>query len=343
VTGRARTIAGLRLVAYRPSRLQQVLTVWNAALGEQFPLSPELFLQNGVRDPHVDPEACWLATVPGHPDAVGLCLAKVVREPLGADGWLPQQGWVSLLAVHPAHQRRGIGTALLARAEQYLRAQRRHVITLGSDPNHFLPGVPVGEGALAFFRAAGYVFTGDAYDLCRTVSRQAAVMGRRTPPVEGGVAIRPLEPEDAPRLLAFLDEVFPGRWRYVVGRFLRQGGAIGDIMGVVRAGQVVGFALLFHPRSRWIGPSVAWTWGSRRRAGGIGPMGLAPRFRGRGLGLALLDRSVCHLAQRGVEDVVVDWTVLLDFYGRLGFAPWRHYRHGEKRVRATRTRNGKGS
>lgn len=330
--GRAHTTPGLRLVAYRPSMLQQVLTVWNAALGEQFPLSRDLFLQNGVRDPHVDPKACWLARVPGHPDAVGLCLAKVVQEPLGADGWLPQQGWVSLLAVHPAHQRRGIGAALLARAERYLRAQRRDVITLGGDPNHFLPGVPAGEGALAFFRAAGYAFVGDAYDLRRTLNRPAVMEGDGTLRGESGVAIRPLDPEDKAHLLAFLDEVFPGRWRYTVGRFLRQGGSIGDIMGVVRSNQVVGFAQLFHPGSRRIGPSLNWTWGTGRRAGGIGPIGLAPSFRGRGLGLALLRHSVRHLAKLGVEEVVVDWTSLLDFYGRVGFSVWRHYRQGEKRV-----------
>jgi GNAT superfamily N-acetyltransferase len=332
VIGRARTIQGLRLVAYRPPMLQQVLTVWNAALGEQFPLSRELFLQNGVRDPHVDPKACWLAKVSGHPDAVGLCLAKVVREPLGADGWLPQRGWVSLLAVHPAYHRRGIGAALLARAEQYLRAQRRDVITLGGDPNHFLSGVPAGEGALAFFRAAGNVFVGDAYDLRRTVSRQGALVDNRTRRTESGVAIRPLDPEDKTRLLAFLDEVFPGRWRYTVGRFLRQGGSIGDIMGVVDAKQVVGFAHLFHPGSPLIGPSLNWTWGTGRCAGGIGPIGLAPSFRGRGLGLALLRRSVRHLAKLGVKEVVVDWTSLLDFYGRVGFSVWRHYRQGEKHL-----------
>jgi hypothetical protein len=28
--------------------------------------------------------------------------------------------------------------------------------------------------------------------------------------------------------------------------------------------------------------------------------------------------------------MVVDWTDLLTFYGRLGFSPWRQYRHGEK-------------
>jgi hypothetical protein len=28
--------------------------------------------------------------------------------------------------------------------------------------------------------------------------------------------------------------------------------------------------------------------------------------------------------------MVIDWTVLLDFYGRLGFVPWKQYRHGER-------------
>ncbi len=325
-------IRGLRFVPYRGSRLHQVLAIWNAAFGERFPLSPELFLQNGVRDPHVRPEGCWLATVPGHSDAVGFCLAKVVREPLGANGWFPQRGWVSLLAVHPAYQRRGIGMALLARAEQYLRAQRRTVITLGGDPNHFLPGVPAGRGTLAFFRTAGYVFAGDAYDLRRTMRSPAAHLQGPVLPVARGAMIRALEEADTRGLLTFLDEVFPGRWRYTVGRVLRQGGSIGDVMGVVSGRRVVGFAQLYHPHSRWIGPSIAWTWGLGRRTGGIGPMGLAPSFRGRGLGLALLDRSVRHLAQLGVKEVVVDWTVLRDFYGRLGFSVWRHYRHGEKRL-----------
>ena len=329
---RAFTIRGLRLVPCPRSKLQQVLAIWNAALGERFPLSPELFLQNGVCDPHVRPEGCWLATLPRYPDGVGFCLAKVVREPLGADGWLPQRGWVSLLAVHPAYQRRGIGTALLARAEQYLRAQQRTVITLGGDPNHFLPGVPAGGGTLEFFRRAGYVFVDDAYDLRRTIGTPAAPMPGSPPPVESGVMIRPLEEADTAGLLTFLDEVFPGRWRYTVGRVLQHGGSIGDVMGVVSGARVVGFAQLYHPHSRWIGPSVAWTWGRGRRTGGLGPMGLAPSFRGRGLGLALLDRSVRHLAQLGAEEVVVDWTGLRDFYGRLGFSTWRHYRQGEKQL-----------
>ena len=329
-----RSRSRVRLLTYRASRLPEVLTIWNAACGDRFPLSAELFQQNGVDDPHVRPDACWLATVPGRREAVGFCLAKVVREPLGADGWLPERGWVSLLAVHPGYQRRGIGTALLARAERYLRAQGRTLIVVGGDPNHFLPGVPAEERALGFVRTAGYAVVGEAYDLRRAVGGAAGEIGAPVP-VARGVTVRPLGSADTSGLFAFLAAVFPGRWRYTVGRFLAQGGRIGDIMGVISRGRVVGFAHLFHPNSRWIGPSIAWTRGAGRHGGGIGPMGLAPEFRGRGLGLALLDRSVRHLAEIGTEEIVVDWTVLLDFYGRAGFSVWRCYRHAEKRLRAT--------
>jgi GNAT superfamily N-acetyltransferase len=317
------------IVTYHPEMQGEVVAVWDAALGEAFPLREEVFIQNVVRNPHVDPAGFWVARVPGGPVA-GVCLAKIAREPLGTDGFLPDRGWVSLLAVHPAFQRRGVGRRLLGRAEAYLRAQGRRLIELGGDPFHFFPGIPVSLGALAFFAASGYRLGDDTYDLRRSLS------GYETPPVVQAAAaahpdveIRPLRTGEEPALLAFLDGAFPGRWRYIIGRFLAAGGRIEDIMGVVRHRAVLGFAHLFHAGSLWIGPSIAWA-ARNARAGGLGPMGLAPDCRRQGLGLALLDGAVRHLAALGMEDMVIDWTNLLAFYGRLGFSPWRHYRHGHK-------------
>src|SRR5207245_699212 len=107
---------------------------------------------------------------------IGFCLAKIAREPLGADGTLPDRGWVSALVVHPAFQRRGLGKRLLAQAEGYLASLGRRRVVLGGDPGHFFPGVPLRDEALAFFARAGYRFGGDAYDLHRSVA------GYTTPP-----------------------------------------------------------------------------------------------------------------------------------------------------------------
>ncbi len=349
MTARALSHAGLDLHPYHPEMVSGMIDAWNAALGEAFPMSEALFRQNASEDPHFDPAGCWVASEPADRRVRGFCLAKVAREPIGVDGLLEDRGWISVIAVHPAFQRRRLGTALLRKAEEFLRSRGRPRAVLGGDPGHFFPGIPVDVGrgrptsgthpvsaesaALAFFTAAGYRLQGDAYDLhrplgnYRTPQRVNAALAAQT-----DVDVRPLRPGEEQSLLAFLDVAFPGRWRYTLGRFLAGGGDIGDVMGVLHRGAVLGFAHLFHPASRWIGPSIAWTRRGRSRAGGLGPMGLAPTLRGRGLGLVLLDRSVRHLARLGVEEMIIDWTVLLDFYGRLGFVPWKHYRHGERKL-----------
>ncbi|HEV2439204.1 MAG TPA: GNAT family N-acetyltransferase [bacterium] len=316
-------------------RIGEIVAVWNAAAGSAFPLREALFRQNTLADPHFDPAGASLARDTATGRVIGCGIAKVAREPLGADGLRPDRGWLSFMVVHPAYQRRGIGTALLRAGEAFLRARERPRAVLGGDPAHFFPGVPDETGAAGFFEAGGFALRGEAYDLHRSLAgyeTPATVTAARSANPE--IEVRPLAAGDEDALLRFLDATFPGRWRYTIARFLRGGGPIGDVMGVVRRGAVHGFALLFHPRSRWIGPSIAWAPPAGGRsdpaAGGLGPMGLAPELRGRGLGHVLLDRAVGHLAALGVREMVIDWTILLDFYGTLGFVPRRRYRHGER-------------
>jgi len=40
--------------------------------------------------------------------------------------------------------------------------------------------------------------------------------------------------------------------------------------------------------------------------------------------------SVWHNKQRGVVDMVIDWTDLVGFYGRIGFKIWKRYWQGSK-------------
>jgi predicted N-acetyltransferase YhbS len=82
-----------------------------------------------------------------------------------------------------------------------------------------------------------------------------------------------------------------------------------------------------HWRSSWLGPNVYWHRLLGEHYGGLGPIGVSASHRGRGLGLALLCHSVAHLRDLGVRRMCIDWTNLLDFYGKIGFAPWKEYVH----------------
>jgi predicted N-acetyltransferase YhbS len=88
---------------------------------------------------------------------------------------------------------------------------------------------------------------------------------------------------------------------------------------------VIGFAHTFTNRSVKLGPSVYWRAELGENYGGLGPIGVSKDYRKIGLGLALLSYGVWCVKQAGAALMAIDWTVLVDFYGRLGFQPWRRF------------------
>jgi predicted N-acetyltransferase YhbS len=127
-------------------------------------------------------------------------------------------------------------------------------------------------------------------------------------------------------LNAFLEAAFAGRWARDVRQFLAGGGEPGTVMTLEVEGAIAGFAWLHPPGSpgalRWAGFSPGMA--------ALGPIGVSEAVRGRGLGLGLLVAGLNWLEAEGARDTVIDWTTLLEFYGRVGFEPWLAYRLGEK-------------
>ena len=59
--------------------------------------------------------------------------------------------------------------------------------------------------------------------------------------------------------------------------------------------------------------------------GAIGCVGVMPEQEGRGIGTAMVAAATRLLVDRGVHLCLIDWVVRVDFYGRLGYRPWRAY------------------
>jgi GNAT superfamily N-acetyltransferase len=280
-----------------PGMIERVLELWNGALGERFPLTPALAEQFLSAAVDVD------ATVV---EAEGMVIAKRVGP----------QAWIGAVVVAPARQRQGVGTRLMTHALGRLRAAGATRVEVGGDPLHLLPGIP-DPGAAGFFAGLGAEIEPVVHDLRRDLTDWTAPAG---PPVA--------EPaDDWDEVIEFLGAQFPGLWTWTAEEARRRGDGPEAHLLLRREGVVRGCARLHLPgRQRLIGPSLNWAPLLSPACGGLGPIGIDERCRGEGLGLALLHAGVSRLRAQGVRDMVIDWTDLLGFYGKAGFASWQRYR-----------------
>lgn len=313
---------------FRDEDQPAVLSLWNRCMGDAFPLDAPLFEQNVLKDAHFDHEAVWVVE-DGRGELLAYAHAKVCKEPLGSAGTFPEQGWVGALAFEPGDQGERSARAVLRTALDWLKAQGRKRVSYGSDPAHFFPGVPA-EQTLhqQFLREAGFsIGEHVVVDLVRELADYQVPDG-----VEANLyrlreeyAIRSCTPADVPALLSFLQQEFPGRWYYETVKRLDVEDTTRDILILTHRSEVVGFCHTFHRGSRRIGPSVYWRKLLGEAYGGLGPIGLAASTRGKGLGLALLCKGVEYVKAQGASRMAIDWTDLVDFYGKIGFRVWKRY------------------
>ncbi len=317
--------------SYEPHLAPSVVALWDAAMGEEFPLTERLLRQNTEGDARWRPADGFVAVAGRRP--VGFAFTVVDSDLL--PGWgsgTRARGWISAFAVHPAHRGQGCGRALLAGAEEHLRQAGAREISVGADPHHLFPGVPVGFApARALLKSLGYSEGGHSYDVMRdiggfTMPSQVEECLRSQPQV----TIRPCAGAQVPGLVGFLEREFPGGWLSITRWYLDRGGAPEDIIIMLDGDSVEGFCHVNHGGSNWLGPNVYWHRLLGPTYGGLGPIGISASHRGRGLGFALLCRSVAHLQRLGVRRMCIDWTDLLDFYGKIGFRPWKEYVHVSK-------------
>lgn len=303
--------------AYRPDLAEPLMALWNDATDAAYPVTMPLWWSVTAGDPMFEPGDLIVRMGPNGP--IGFVLTKLWRGDHPGCGAQAGQGWIALMAVAPQAWRQGIGRSLLAGAHARLRARGADRVAVGGSFHHVMPGIPADwADARAFFGAMGYEEGKEVWDVRRDLREGPDLPAAPPPP---GVELRPYAPGEERALLAFLDATFPGRWSRDTGHELANGRAIGDVMGAFRAGAPVGFAWTHPP-----GSAGAWRWaGFDPAIAGLGPIGIAGSERGGGLGLALLVAGLRALRDRGAGPTVIDWTDLLDFYARAGFAPWLRY------------------
>ncbi|MDX9952588.1 MAG: GNAT family N-acetyltransferase [Anaerolineae bacterium] len=290
--------------------------LWTAACGPDLAITPA-FVAFNTRFTTGVSQAGQLVLEEGQP--VGFVLASATT---GDPTY--KLGWIDALAVSPAAQRKGYGSALLAWAEIWLDLHGAHQIRSGGSLRPFTPGLLTGPGSTPyeFFARRGYVEEGIEWDVANDLITYP------DPPLPAGAPIlRPVETEaDRAALFDFLSREFPGRWAFECQEFFREGGRPSDwmLLWPVDAEKPAGFCQItledsLRPIERFYPHRLPHPWGQ------FGPLGVAASARGKGYGAAVVDGAARHLKQLGVRGCIIDWTSLTDFYSKFGFTPYRKY------------------
>ncbi|EHQ62350.1 GCN5-like N-acetyltransferase [Paenibacillus dendritiformis C454] len=302
--------------------LVPMLDLWNRELGEHFPMREELLRYNTLQDVNVYAPGSWLAHGPDG-TLLGFVIAKTWQEEergmkLGEGG-----GWIQALVVRSEARGRGLGSRLLALAEEALQSAGVDKVFMGRDPWHYFPGVPTAlASARPWLERRGYRFLYEVHDLYASVKNEPAVR----PAYSGGAQARLLECSDREEMLRFFRRCFPGRWYYEAQCYWERGGQGREFLGLLtESGEMIGFCRVNDEASPYIAQNTYWAPLVPEPLGGIGPLGVDSRYRGKGYGLALVEEGIAELQARGMKHLVIDWTELVDFYAKLGFQPWKSY------------------
>ena len=239
-------------------------------------------------------------------------------------------GWISALAVKPSAQRHGIGSELLTWAEEWLREQGCKRIRVGGNLRPFLPGLPYAmrENAV-FFEKCGYKFSHDQpyeYDIARSLKNYQPIY-----PKPAHADLTPMNSGEEHLLFEFLHREYPGRWEFEAREFVKNGGRPSDFLLLRVNDEVHGFCRLTLPDSerpieRFYPQRLPRPWGQ------YGPLGLSKSVRGQGLGGYLIDAAALHMQSLGVDGCVIDWTSLVELYGKFGFNIYNQYISLFKRI-----------
>lgn len=300
-----------------------LLPLWQAALGDTWPMRDDL-LRRQLTDHRFYRAGDHLVALVGD-EVIGLAGTQVDRSEQAAQ---ERSGGISVVLVHPDWQRQGIGTRLHEAALNWLRQEGVTNLRLGGGGMYrFWPGIPQDlPGAYAFFNACGWSFDPErgSCDLVRDVSdyRVPAALCARL--AQENVTIRPARQDEVDDVIAFEFQHFPG---WAPG--LVYTAALGDYQNLLVAFDkdkgIVGTLMLHTPTARWLAANVTWKTMLGDSLGGISAVGVAASERRRGIGIGMVAVGSEVLRERGVGNCHIDWTNIVDFYGKLGYAVWRRY------------------
>lgn len=302
--------------SYQPADYVEVVSLLNRCLTSD-PIPGEIFQRKVLLDQNYNPKGTLVAVADGRIAgfALGMCRYHKIED--SAPDF--DRSWITLFAVDEAYRRQGIGTALIAKLEEYFKANKCTSTWIASyAPNYFVPGVDIAAypGALEFFKKMGWS------EVYRPLAMDADLVHLETPEwikekerkliEEDGVVFETYRPELIQPVMDFMLAEFPGDWQ----RFAR------DAMARITTGE-------YHPSNFWVAHHRGKVLGfvQHDNVCRFGPFGVASSERGRGLGAVLLLKVMHAMRGKGMHNAWFLWTddKVAQLYGAAGFVETRRF------------------
>ena len=231
-----------------------------------------------------------------------------------------------LIMVDPFSVGQGVGKKLLTHVEDALAATGIEQLTLGfgTAGGYFWPGVPVDQrSAWPFFQRNGWQERERSFDLFRNLGDYMTPPWVHERVVAAEITLRISRPADAEGLVRFEKAHFPV-WTPFFEATVKEGGYQNILMAETKTGNIVGSLLLQAEEPMLWSNALGW------RSGSLSVLGVDPEQQGKGIGIALAAQAMDIIRKRGGTGCYVQWTGLVDWYGKLGTEVWSEYRMSSK-------------
>ncbi len=321
---------------FRSADFEKLAGLWSKCFPQRYAVTPALIRQKTVESPVFDWGASAVS-VNGEGDVAGFIVVKKSPTPTLYKGYEPDQAHVGAIACRDPL----VGMDLMSQAKVILRDRGVIKLVFGADSSHFFPGCPVDVPQLRdFLMIQGFTLAGEQHDVERDLGDYEPPKGCLSP-LGSDAVVRPVTQADLPALDGFFEREFPSRWRHDVMHQVRLEGRPDLVDGLFVDGKCEGFSFTQDWECNYPIGGAVWRLDLGERWGSLGPIGISQGVRGKGLGGALLGASLKRLHERGARRTIIDWTTLLEFYGKHGFERARTYLSASLSLEAPTKMEGK--
>jgi GNAT superfamily N-acetyltransferase len=278
----------MELLNYSQEYEKAVIELWNKCLSAD-QITVHKFRRQALFDENFNSELCFVAVE--NSTLAGFLLATKRRFPYLERGLEPSRGWINVMFVDEAYRGKGIGKALVKRAEDKLKEMGAENVTLGAySPNYFFPGIDKNAyaEAMKFFEKMGYTAGEECYSMCKDLhgyKHSTEALDKLDKARQAGFSFINFDYKYALELLDFAMKEFGGGWKRNL-LISMQNSTVEDtvLLALDKDENIVGFCM------RAID-------GNSMR---FGPIGVRADIRNFGIGGILFDFMQLEMAKRGI-------------------------------------------